>query len=344
MSTDVAWAQEVEEYLSSLKRGDRSGAMRQARTLRSDGHDLLALILRLIAPAQSRVGELWVSDSWSVAQEHAATAISEAVLTTLAVEREGQAQAPADAPSVVVSCVEQEWHALPALMVTEQLRASGFAVSYLGANSSAQGLVRHIHDTGPSAVLLSCALSSFLPLTRREIEAVRETGTPVVVGGSAFDAGGHRARVLGATAFAPGASDVAEVLAALPAAVPPAPPLTHAGADEAFVVFADRESLSDDVARLVLRSLGDGSGDPAHEDRWRRVLEDQLPHLVGSVAGALVTDDPSVVTDALAWGERVLGNRNAPDGVGPALREALREALHDLPAASRLLDAVAPRR
>ena len=183
MTTDVVWSRHVEDYLSALDRGDRAGALQQARALRSDGHELLDVMLHLIAPAQLQVGELWVSDTWSVAQEHAATAISEAVVTTLAVDREGQAQAPRDAPSVVVSCVEQEWHALPALMVSEQLRASGYAVSYLGANSSAQGLVRHVHDTGPRAVLLSCALSSFLPLARREIEAVRETGTPVVVGG-----------------------------------------------------------------------------------------------------------------------------------------------------------------
>jgi methanogenic corrinoid protein MtbC1 len=343
MTTDVAWDRQVEEYLSALQRGDRAGALQQARALRADGHELLELILRLIAPAQLRVGELWVSDSWSVAQEHAATAISEAVLTTLAVEREEQAWAPEDAPSVVVSCVEQEWHALPALMVTEQLRASGFAVSYLGANSSAQGLVRHIHDTGPSAVLLSCALSSFLPLTRREIEAVRETGTPVVVGGSAFDAGGHRARVLGATAFATGATDVAEALAGLPTAVPPAPPLTHDGAEEAFVVFAARESLSDEVSRTVLRSL-DADPEDGHANGWRRVLDDQLPHLVGSVAGALVCDDPRVVSDALAWGELVLGNRNAPAGTGTALRDALRESMHDLPVATRLLDGVPPPR
>ena len=105
MSTDVAWAQEVEEYLSSLKRGDRSGALRQARTLRSDGHDLLALILRLIAPAQSRVGELWVSDSWSVAQEHAATAISEAVRTawrTLPVSTAASTPLPQTSPTTTV--------------------------------------------------------------------------------------------------------------------------------------------------------------------------------------------------------------------------------------------------
>jgi MerR family transcriptional regulator, light-induced transcriptional regulator len=343
VTADVAWDREVGEYLSALKRGDRSAALEQARALRSEGHDLLELILHLIAPAQLRVGELWVSDSWSVAQEHVATAISEAVLTALAVDGPGPTRAAEGAPSVVVSCVEQEWHALPALMVTEQLRASGVAVSYLGANSSTQGLVRHIYDTGPSAVLLSCALSSFLPLTRREIEAVRETGTPVVVGGSAFDAGGHRARVLGATAFATGATDVVEVLAGLPTAVPPAPPLTHAGAEEAFVVFADRESLADEASRLVLGSLvGPDDGHP--ENGWRRVLDDQLPHLVGSVAGALVSDDPRVVSDALVWGEIVLRNRDAPLGTGAALRDALHEALHELPAATRLLDGVAPRR
>ena len=98
------------------------------------GHDVMVLIRQLLAPAQLRVGELWVSDTWSVAQEHAATAISEAVLTSLAVERELSTQPRMDAATVVVSCVEQEWHALPALMVTEHLRAQGYSVSYLGAN------------------------------------------------------------------------------------------------------------------------------------------------------------------------------------------------------------------
>ena len=88
MTVDVAWGAEVETYLGALGRGDRASALGQVRGLRTEGHDVLTLISRLLAPAQLRVGELWVSDTWSVAQEHAATAISEAVLTTLAVERE----------------------------------------------------------------------------------------------------------------------------------------------------------------------------------------------------------------------------------------------------------------
>ncbi len=341
MSDDV-WAEQVDRYLDALGSGQRSAALGQVRALRSDGHDVLTLIQKVLAPAQLRVGELWVSDAWSVAQEHAATAISETVLTTLAVEREAAATPPPDAPSVVVSCVEQEWHALPALMVTEHLRADGFAVSYLGANSSAQGLVRHIHELGPSAVLLSCSLSAFLPLARRQVEAVRETGTAVVVGGSAFDAGGHRARVIGATAFAATGTGIGDLVRALPTAVPPAEPLTHPGADEAYVVFGDRERLADDARQLLLQRLA-GDDRPVPPDAsWLQVLDDQLPHLVGSVAGALVCDDPTIVAYAFVWAEVVLRNRDAPDGIGAALRGSVAGALRGLPVASELLGTNGP--
>lgn len=343
--TDDPWPARVEDYLAALGRGDRAGALAQVRDLQDRGNDVLDIIHRLLAPAQLLVGELWVADAWSVAQEHAATAISEAVLTTLAVERERATRPPKDAPSVVVSCVEQEWHALPALMLTEHLRADGFAVSYLGANASAQGLVRHIHDTGPSAVLLSCSLAGFLPLARRQIEAVRESGTPVVVGGSAFDADGRRARILGATAFARSAEGVGDLLSRLPSAVPAAAPLVHAGAEEAYVVFSDRESLADDVARLTLQALALQAPETPHVTHgrgWVRVLDDQLPHLVGSVAGALVSDDPTIVTDAITWAEVVLRHRGASEKIGLALRASLREALQGLPVATRLVPAVEP--
>jgi methanogenic corrinoid protein MtbC1 len=339
VTLQASWADEVDSYLDALERGDRGAALGQVRTLRASGHDVPVLIQQLLAPAQLQVGELWVSDAWSVAQEHAATAISEAVLTSLAVERELQdTSTTAVGPTLIVSCVEQEWHALPALMVTEHLRAEGYAVSYLGANSSAQSLVRHVHEVGPRAVLLSCSLSAFLPLVRRQVEAVRETGTPVVVGGPAFDPGGRRAELLGATGFATSATGVAEVLRGLPDAVPPAPPLTHAGADEAYVVFAARESFADDVDRRLITLLAaQGVATDLGEPSWLRVLDDQLPHLVGAIAGALVTDEPEVVRQALGWASAVLQHRGAPAAVGPALREALQGVLRELPEASRML-------
>ncbi len=329
----------LDGYLSALRRGNRAAALDLVRGLRAEGHDVLAIIKAVLAPAQHRVGELWVQDAWSVAQEHAATAISEAALTMLAVEREAGASAPEGAPLVVVGCVEQEWHALPALMVAEHLRAAGLAVSYLGANSSAQHLVRHIHEVAPRAVLLSCSLSAFLPLARRQIEAVRETGTPVMVGGSAFDAEGRRARVLGATAFAASGPEAVSLVPTLPPAVTVAEPLSHPGSDEAYVVFGDREALADEVERLLFHTLGNGETAPVSvtDESWLRVLDDQMPHLVGAVAGALVTGDNRILAEALDWAEVVLEHRRAPAAVGPALRQALYAAMHDVPVAASML-------
>lgn len=337
MTVDVRWAAEVEAYLDDLARGDRTGAFGRVRRLRDDGHEVMTLIRELLAPAQLRVGELWMADTWSVAQEHAATAISEAVLATLTLEAD-ERRPPPGAPSVIVTCVEQEWHALPALMVAEHLRAEGFAVSYLGANSSAPGLVRHVHDVAPRAVLLSCSLSTHLPLLRRQLEAVRETGTPVMVGGSAFDAGGYRAEVLGASAFATSATGVGALVRRLPEAVPPAPPLTHPGAEEAYIVFGDREELGEEMGRAVAQGHGaEGVGGSA--GAWLEVLDDQLPHVVGSVAGALVSDDPSLVSLSLTWAEQVLVHRGAPPGVRALLRTSLAAALQELPVASRMVAA-----
>src|SRR5690606_8203008 len=108
----------VEEYLAAVAVGDRAGALEVVRRLQHGGASPLTVMTDVVAPAQQQVGELWATDAWSVAQEHAATAVSEAVLGLLG----AQIPAPRDTTApVVVSCVEQEWHALPALLVAEHL-------------------------------------------------------------------------------------------------------------------------------------------------------------------------------------------------------------------------------
>lgn len=113
----------VDRYLEAVSVGDRDAALSVVRDLRRSGVPPLVVMEDVVGAAQLRIGELWAADTWSVAQEHAATAVGEAVLAVLAAE----IPAPRGAPSgpVVVSCVEQEWHALPALLVAEHLRAGG---------------------------------------------------------------------------------------------------------------------------------------------------------------------------------------------------------------------------
>jgi methanogenic corrinoid protein MtbC1 len=326
----------LEEYLATVSVGDRAGALEVVRDLQRGGASPLEVMTEVIAPAQARVGELWATDTWSVAQEHAATAVSEAVLGMLG----AQIPPPLDTASpVVVSCVEQEWHALPALLVAEHLRSAGLPVSYLGANASAEHLVRHVHEVGPRAVALSCSLSASLPRVRRQIESVRATGTPVVVGGAAFDAGGHRAETLGASGFAVSGALAVEAVRRLPAATSPAEPLPHAEADEGFAIHADREQLTAALRKRVAAARPDASIADVLSG-WQLALSDHLSHLVGALAASLVAADRTILAEAVSWLDHVMSHRDAPAGTAGAAVAELRTLVREYPAANDLLSAL----
>lgn len=323
----------VADYLAAVSTGDRAAAVAVVRRLRDAGLSPLEVMNDVIAPTQLRVGELWASDAWSVAQEHAATAVSEAVLGLLGAEIPTPAES--ERP-VIVTCVEQEWHALPALLVAEHLRAAGMPVSYLGANASAEHLVRHVHEVSARAVALSCSLGASLPRVLKQVEAVRATGTPVVLGGSAFDPHGRRAAALGATGFATSGRSAVDVVSTLPSAVPPAAGPPHDAAVEGQAIHAQREELTTRLRERLAASWGpEDLGDVI--TGCRRALLDHLQHLVGSLAGALVTDDRTVFDDAVVWLAEVIRHRDGPDGVVGGTVAELEVVVAEYPWATRLL-------
>ena len=67
------------------------------------------------------------------------------------------------------------------------------------------------------------------------------------------------------------------------------------------------------------------------------VLATFTPHLVASVAGGVLTEDPSVPVAARQWLDGVLQRRGAPDHVADLLWEQLRGRLHEYPASRALL-------
>lgn len=320
-------------YWTAVSEGDEAAAHAVAAAAVARGVGVED-VLGLVTAAQLRVGELWADNDLSVAQEHAATAVSEAVVRRLT----EQTVEPAEGSVVLVACVEREWHALPALVLAQVLRGHGLRVDYLGANASRDGLVNSIVDLGPRAVLLSASLTSSLFRVRRQVETVRGTGTPVVVGGRAFDPQGVRARRLGATAYAATPADLVALLPTLPRHVAFAPALRHPAAAEARSLQASAEELSRDVDRTLRATLGlspDALG--ADPDDWRVVLTGFVPHVVDCVTGALLTEDPTVVAETHEWLRRVLAGRGAPPDAVAALWQALRQALHDYPEALGIL-------
>ncbi|QZY28249.1 cobalamin B12-binding domain-containing protein [Nocardioides coralli] len=332
MSTEVVHPDEVESYWAAVRGTDLEGAAAVAEAVYRRTSSVEAVLQGLVVESQQRVGSLWAHGEWTVADEHAATAINEVVAHRIGLHVPG----PQTGPLLLVSCVEREWHALPALVVTLVMRARGWRTELLGANTSRDELVDRILDQGPRAVLLSASLASSLPRTRRQVEAVRGTGTPVVVGGRAFDAAGRRAERIGASAHATGPAEAAARLDALPHHVPPAPPLRDAAAREA----ADLQARTGDVVRRVMLVTFATLDLPPEEhapDLWSGVLAGFLPHVVDGVVGALVTDDPTVVAETRSWLVEVLGARLADPRALDALWGALEHELRDYPEVTRLL-------
>lgn len=326
----------VEEQLHLLSVGDRDAAVAHALELLHDGWTPTTVLVDVVAGAQRRIGELWSLAQWSVAQEHAGTAISEAVVMAVGFQ---VPPPPAGAPRVVVACAAYEWHALAARLVAETLRAAGWAVSYLGPSITPSQLAGHVATTSElRAVAVSCSMVGCLPRVRQVVEAVRATGVPVLVGGRAFDPAGRRARLLGADGFAVTARDAAAVLDRLPRTTLPAEPLTHSGAAEVPALLRGRSAA---VAAVTARALAAGGlahpGTAAWVDEpWVEALDSVVPHLVGAIAGALVVDDAQLMTEAWEWVEVVLRSRDTPAAVLPALHDGLADAVTASPCAARL--------
>lgn len=305
---------ELEAYWAAVVTDDLVAAHAVAAAVVARGLPLDAVLTDLVSATQLRVGGLWAANVWTVAREHAATAVSEHVVRRLA----EPLSAPATGPVLLVTAPEREWHALPGLVVATTLRSYGLPAEHLATNASAEQLVAAIGDRTPRAVLISASLASSLPRLRRQIVAVRATGTPVVVGGRAFDASHRdasvrRAEQLGATAYAANAREAADLVAGLPLRVAPAPELDHPGAVEARALLADADRLAREVLTATDAGLGlSGGGEAAvSPDDWRVVLATFVPHVLDCLAGALLTRDDELVPACRSWLGDVLAARDA---------------------------------
>src|SRR5829696_4063423 len=188
------------DYLRALSQQDRGAAVDVATRALGPRTSIADVIEQMLAPAQAEVGVRTQSDAWSVADEHAATAITEVVLGVLALRQ------PAPVPRPVSICVTTpagEWHGLAARMVVESLRSRCWDPIYLGTDLPDDHLRRFLSRVQPAVLLLSCTVPAALPQLARSLDAAAAVGVPTIVGGSACGTDGRRARAVGANAWAP---------------------------------------------------------------------------------------------------------------------------------------------
>ncbi|MEV1024759.1 cobalamin B12-binding domain-containing protein [Streptomyces sp. NPDC050264] len=296
------------------------------------------VLLELIAPAQERVGLAWAANDITVAQEHAATAISERCISAVA-DATTPARAGTFVGRVLVACVDGEWHALPTRLLSEVLRLRGWRVDYLGAQTPTEHLVAHVHRTGAQAVLLSSSIPTLLPGAHNAITACQGTGVPVLAGGAAFGPQGRYARLMRAewAADAPGA---AAVLGRRPTG-PGAHATRMPGMDLPHLGDQEYTMVSRSKLQLVKQTLADVEVDCPEMSRYseyqrERTVED-IDFIVGYLATAVYVDDPDLFSRFITWTADILEARGVPSrSLLPAL-DSLLNQLKDFPRATGIL-------
>ncbi|WP_443054300.1 cobalamin B12-binding domain-containing protein [Streptomyces sp. NBC_00683] len=328
-----------DQLWAAVTRRDEHGAVDVVFTALENGMEAENALLDLIAPVQAKVGSEWAANRLTVAQEHAASAITERVIAALA-------HRPAARPTprlgrVTVACVDQEWHVLPARLLAEVLTLRGWQVDFLGAQVPTPHLIAHLHSSGADAVALSSTLPTRLPAAHAAISACKAVGVPVLAGGAAFGPDGRYARRLGANAWAADARSGAQQLA---------DGIPMHSLTEGRQQFDDLPHLADQEYTLVARAQGQlvkqvlahlEERIPAmasYTDQQRERTAEDIAHIVEFLAGSLYVDDDDLFTTFMTWTAGILSARRVPArSLDPAL-DALATELKDFPRATRLLN------
>jgi methanogenic corrinoid protein MtbC1 len=317
------------DYLRALSRQDRGAAIDVATRAADAPVPVADVIEQMLAPAQVEIGLRAQRADWTIADEHAATAITEIVLSVLALRQ--PAPVPRPAP-ICVTTPSGEWHGMAARMVAEGLRARGWDAIFLGTDLPDDHLGRFLHRVRPAALLLSCTTAAALPQLARSLEVAVDAGVPTLVGGAACGTDERRARAVGANAWARDTATAHALLCRwIDEGVAPSP-AQRAGIPADYLDLISRRSSL--VDRLAVPSEG-SMAPAAAATRPGPSIRQVSAQLVDVLAASLFVDDPRLFQEHVNWLVDMLDARGTSPDATRALLDFLQAALIDIPRAER---------
>jgi DNA-binding transcriptional MerR regulator/methylmalonyl-CoA mutase cobalamin-binding subunit len=169
-----ALSRELEEALLRADTESAERVLSEAYKL----HPIEKVVMEVISPCLSRIGDGWHMGRVSTAQEHFASTYLRGSLQGLLNLMGGSL-----GPTLVVSTLPGEQHEIGSLITALFLRRAGYTVHYLGPNTPLADLKSFAERTGAKAVVLSAAQP--ISLESLPQEALRGLAPVVVVGGQA---------------------------------------------------------------------------------------------------------------------------------------------------------------
>lgn len=203
----VDWGQRMH---SRLVAGDAGGAWSVIESALAAGSTPARVYTEVISPALVNIGERWAAGELDISVEHRATGIVQRIIGRLGPQfvRRGRSRG-----SVVIGAPSGERHGLVVSMLSDLVRAAGWEVSDIGADSPASSFVSAARETRSAAVVVSVTLADSLESCRDTVLAIREAepDMPVIVGGRGIASRAVAASV-GADHHSAGLDDLLDLL------------------------------------------------------------------------------------------------------------------------------------
>ncbi|GGI05064.1 cobalamin B12-binding domain-containing protein [Egicoccus halophilus] len=312
-----------ERLLAVAETGDVDGAFALLHGWLDAGWTPSRILSEAVVPAQQEVGARWQRNEWTIAKEHTATAVVDALVGVLGLRAAEQPWTRPNRDPVLVVCAEGEWHTLSARLVTEGLRAEGWPVRLLGGSVPASHLAHSAAEGTWTAAVVCCAVPMFLPGARRTTAVLRAAGIPVLVTGRGFGGDDRRAEAVGADGWAPDLATGLEVLGDWERVPPPL-----AGAPVPPDEVEELASVAGSVAEAAYAELAVawpalGRLPSAARQRTR----EDFGYLLQFLEATVLTGDERILRDYVDWLATVLGSRGVPDDVVSITLASVQRAL-----------------
>jgi methanogenic corrinoid protein MtbC1 len=194
------------DYLQKLLANDTRGAMdvifRTFETMTF--RDICTQIVRDV---MYQVGELWLYNKISVAQEHYCTAATQSILAMLYPRL---ARRDSCGKKIVVACVGSELHEMGARIVSDLFEEDGWDSVFLGAALPVSALLSTVEKEKPDLCAVSVALPQGIPACLEAVENVRKKfpGLKIAIGGHAFAVVKKAPSCIGADIYAPSCDEL----------------------------------------------------------------------------------------------------------------------------------------
>lgn len=188
MNTNIGINKSV--FLNSLLTGKRNICSKIIHEHLNNHTSIELTYEELIKKTLYKVGELWEFNKISVATEHLASAIIEAILNEIypkVITNEKNDK------KAIVACVENEFHQIGIKMVSDIFELNNWNSYFLGANTPTNELISYAKIIKPDILAISLSIYFHLPILEEMTQKIRAVfpDLPILVGGQAFLQGGQ---------------------------------------------------------------------------------------------------------------------------------------------------------